>query len=124
MSHPSDPPTITGTVSIDHRLADASLFITVWDHGRDSRDPVLARISIPVENLPDFLRDVTTHVTYALSTAARRLEVGDCATCRNRGIVDTVKNGHPWTVSCPDCRDRWPTQPFANAPQITPRPTS
>lgn len=100
--------------SIEHDGFDSSLVITLWGEGVE----VDRRVRIPVDQIPDFVRQVTSHGMYALSDAARRLEVGHCETCGNTGLVNVEKNGKPWSVNCPDCRDRWPDNPFQNAPQI------
>lgn len=103
-------------VTVDHSAWDAALEVSVWsmeDFG--SKERVLR---IPVEDIPDFVRDVTQHGLRSLSTAARRIEVGHCETCGNTGLVDTEVNGRKSNTHCPDCKDRWPAEPFKSAPTI------
>ena len=102
-------------VTVDMSGWDAALELSVWDPDDFGKKKV---IRIAVEDIPDFLRDVVAHGTRALSTAARRIEVGHCETCGNTGLVDVEKNGRPWSEHCPDCKNRWPSEPFKNAPTI------
>lgn len=104
-------------VSIDDDGFDASLVLTSWDHTSDE-SPVKRVLRIAVEDIPDFMAQVVSRGTHALSTAARRLEVGHCETCANTGLVDVEKHGRKSNDYCPDCRNRWPSQPFKAAPQI------
>ena len=105
----------THTVTVDHDNFDCAVVLKVWTpNGAE----VTSEIRVAVEDIPEFLRDVGNHVASALSTAARRIEVGHCETCANTGLVNTTKNGNPWSVHCPDCRHKWPSKPFANAPHI------
>lgn len=105
----------TDSVSMEHDNFDCALVIKVWspDHTGVERE-----VRIAVEDIPMFLRDTANHAASALSTAARRLEVGHCETCGNTGLVNTTRHGQPWSEHCPDCRHRYPSEPFANAPHI------
>ena len=102
-------------VSVDYDHFDWSLVIRVWSKDHDQQS---SEVRIAVEDIPSFLREVVGQGTYALSSAALRLEVGHCETCGNTGLVDTDRHGRPWTEDCPDCRPRWPNMPFAGAPTI------
>jgi hypothetical protein len=106
----------TRNIGVDHGAADASLVLTVYD---DASVQPVARLRIPTEAIPDFIANVARHGTYALRDAAKRLEVGHCETCRNLGLID-VPHPHRGTerVACPDCRHRYPAEPFKNAPKI------
>lgn len=102
-------------VTVDSSGWDAALELSVWDPDDFGKKKV---IRIAVEDIPDFLRDVVAQGTRSMATAARRLEVGHCETCGNTGLVDAEKNGRPWSEHCPDCKSRWPSAAFANAPTI------
>lgn len=109
-------------VSVDNSQFDCALELTLRDPETHEADRV---VRIPVEDIPDFLAAVARHSGYALTTAARRLEVGDCNTCGNTGLVDApAPGGRMSNKHCPDCRgEGWPT-PFVNTPQIhAPRDT-
>lgn len=102
-------------ISIDHDEFDCAMTLKVWDEGHTD----YSEIRVAVEDIPSFMDSVVRHGGYALSTAARRLEVGHCETCANTGLVDAVgPAGQPTNKECPDCRDRWPAEPFKNAPHI------
>lgn len=105
-------------VGVNNASHDCALELTVWD--RDMAG-VERTVRIAVEDVTQFMADVVRHGGYALRDAARRLEVGDCRTCNNTGLVDVEKRGRSAAVNCPDCRHRWPAESFANAPQIVPR---
>lgn len=105
----------THKVGVEDDGFDCALVIKRYDHDHHEVDET---IRIAVEDIPGFLRDVANHAGNALTTAARRLEVGHCETCANTGLIQTERHGRPWSENCPDCRDRWPSKPFANAPHI------
>jgi hypothetical protein len=99
-------------VSVDSDVFDCALVVTLRT-GSTRRE-----VRIPVEDILGFMEGVVRHGGYSLSTAASRLEVGHCETCANTGLVTEDVNGRPTNVFCPDCRDRWPAEPFKGAPKI------
>lgn len=102
--------------TVDNDGFDCSLTITLRKRGSAETDRL---VRIAVEDIPDFISAVTRHGMYALTEAASRLEVGHCETCGNIGLVDGPGPGNrTQQVYCPDCKDRTPSKPFANAPQI------
>lgn len=101
-------------IGVDDSAWDCALELTL----RDSDHQVERVIRIPVEDVPGFLDQVTRHGVRCMAVAARRLEVGHCETCANIGLVDVEVRGRTTNTECPDCRHRWPAEPFANAPKI------
>jgi hypothetical protein len=103
-------------VTVDTSHWDAALELTIWAQDHVGKDRV---IRIPVEEIPDFMAYVVQHGARALSIAAKRIEVGHCETCGNVGLVDKPgPGGRMSNEYCPDCRGRWPAEPFKSAPTI------
>lgn len=104
------------SVSVDtdtlHRLK-----ITKWI---DFESGEKVEILIEPKDIPDFMRDVASHGGHALVDVARAISYGDCETCRNIRLVDTVLPGNRKSnKACPDCREgKHIPEPFSEYPIV------
>lgn len=111
-----------GAPSMEHDAANHDLHMW-WHHFNpetSSMDTVV-EVRIPVEQIPDFLRQVTSHSMYAVEGAAQAIAYGDCKTCSNVRLVDApAPGGRTQQVYCPDCAIPR-HEAFENLPTVGPK---
>ena len=78
--------------------------LLIWRKPLDFQPSVEARI--PVEDIPDFLRQVTSTGVHCIQDALTGIGYGDCGRCGNTRLVDVEVHGRRSNTRCPDCKER------------------
>lgn len=120
LSEPSAPARAVGSPSVQDDSTNHDMLLVFW--GSDHRDPAV-EVRIPVEHLLGFMRQVANVGGSILSDAISDIAAGECATCRNVGMVNEPRpNGRgPERVHCPDCGPRRPAETILrDAPRVRP----
>jgi hypothetical protein len=96
---------LVGSPSVESDSTNGDLIIRMYDHGSDTHEPV-CEIRVPASDVDHLMRGIVGAGLQCLADSIMWLAAGECATCRNIGMVDEEKNGKPWRVHCPACGPR------------------